>query len=49
MNESKPQVYLFTDGSVNPQSGIGFGTYLLLDKLDYLSAKETKIELECPL
>ena len=46
MNETKHQVYLFTDGSVNPQSGIGFGAYLLLDKLDYLNAKETKIELK---
>jgi len=46
MNESKPQIYLFTDGSVNPQSAIGFGAYLLLDKLDYLYAKETKIELK---
>ena len=46
MNDTKPQVYLFTDGSVNPQSGIGFGAYLLLDKLNYLYAKETKIELK---
>jgi len=46
MNEPKYQVYLFTDGSANPQSEIGFGAYLLLDKLDYLYAKkETKIEL----
>ena len=47
MNETKPQIYLFTDGSVNPQSAIGFGAYLLLDKLDYLHAKEEKaIELK---
>ena len=46
MNETKPQIYLFTDGSVNPQSGIGFGAYLLLDRLDYLNAKETKIEIK---
>jgi len=47
MNETKPQVYLFTDGSVNPQRGIGFGAYLLLDRLDYLHAKEKKaIELK---
>ena len=46
MNDTKPQIYLFTDGSVNPQSGIGFGAYLLLDRLDYLYAKETKIELK---
>jgi len=46
MNETKTQIYLFTDGSVNPQSAIGFGAYLLLDKLDYIYAKETKIELK---
>ena len=47
MNDAKTHVYLFTDGSVNPQSGIGFGAYLLLDKLDYRYAKEeTKIELK---
>ena len=46
MNETKPQIYLFTDGSVNPQSSIGFGAYLLLDKLDYLFAKEMNIELQ---
>ena len=46
MSKAKSQIYLFTDGSVNPQSGIGFGAYLLLDKLNYLSAKEIKIELK---
>ena len=46
MNTTKFQVYLFTDGSVNPQSGIGFGSYLLLNKLDYPYAKEIKIELK---
>jgi ribonuclease HI len=40
-NEIKPQIYLFTDGSVNPQSGIGFGAYLLLDNLEF-----SLIELE---
>ena len=35
MNKTKPQIYLFTDGSLNPQSGIGFGVYLLLDKLEF--------------
>ncbi len=34
MKKNKQQIYLFTDGSVNPQSAIGFGAYLLLDKLD---------------
>ena len=47
MNKTKPQIYLFTDGSVNPQSGIGFGAYLLLDKLEFLSSeleKEVKVK-----
>jgi len=47
MNDTKQQVYLFTDGSVNPQTEIGFGAYLLLDKLDFFYAKEKmKIELK---
>ena len=36
MNNTKAKIYLFTDGSVNPQTEIGFGAYLLLDKLDFL-------------
>ena len=44
MNNTKPQIYLFTDGSVHPQSGIGFGTYLLLDKLEIFN-----VELESKL
>ena len=46
MNKTKPQIYLFTDGSVNPQSGIGFGAYLLLEKLELICdelEKEIKI------
>ena len=46
MNDTKHQVYLFTDGSVSPQSGIGFGAYLLLEKLNFFYAKEMKIELK---
>ena len=47
MNQTKPQIFLFTDGSVNPQSGVGFGGYLLLDTLDSLSSKlEQKIQLK---
>jgi len=46
MNETKPQIFLFTDGSVNPQSGIGFGAYLLFDKLELHYAKESKIQLK---
>ena len=29
---NKPTLYLFTDGSVNPQKRIGFGAYLLLNE-----------------
>jgi len=46
MNDTKHQIYLFTDGSVSPQSGIGFGAYLLLEKLNFFYAKEMKIELK---
>ena len=41
---AKPQIFLFTDGSVNPQSRIGFGAYLLLEEKEFLSAElEQKI------
>jgi len=46
MNITKAKIYLFTDGSVNPQSGIGFGGYLLLDKLEYFSELEKEIKLK---
>jgi len=47
MNTPKPQIYLFTDGSVNPQSGIGFGAYLLLDKLEFFRDElEKKINIK---
>ncbi|QSZ42855.1 ribonuclease H [Sulfurimonas aquatica] len=36
MNKTKAKIYLFTDGSVSPQSKIGFGAYLLLDTLEVL-------------
>jgi len=32
MKSIKPTIFLFTDGSVNPQSGVGFGAYLFLNK-----------------
>ena len=35
MNTPKPQIHLFTDGSVHPQSGKGFGAYLLLEKKEF--------------
>jgi ribonuclease HI len=47
MQKNKPQIYLFTDGSVNPQSGIGFGGYLLLDDLNTVASeleKEIKVK-----
>ncbi|MEA2027479.1 MAG: RNase H family protein [Campylobacterota bacterium] len=31
MNKTKPPIYLFCDASLHPQSGIGFGAYLLLE------------------
>lgn len=47
MNTTKPQIYLFTDGSVNPQAGIGFGAYLLLDKLEIFCVElEKKIKIK---
>jgi len=47
MNKTKKQIYLFTDGSVNPQSGVGFGAYLFLDKLEYsCSELEKKIVIK---
>lgn len=47
MNTTKPQIYLFTDGSVNPQSGIGFGAYLLLDKKEFFCVDlEKKINIK---
>ncbi len=47
MNKTKPQLYLFTDGSVNPQSCIGFGAYLLLNSLELSSAElEKKIKIK---
>lgn len=47
MNQDKSQIYLFTDGSVNPQSAIGFGGYLLLDRLDFASVElESKIKVK---
>jgi ribonuclease HI len=42
MNKTKPQIYLFADGSVNPQSGMGFGAYLLLEKKEFLCAELEK-------
>ena len=47
MSIDKPQIYLFTDGSVNPQSKIGFGAYLLLEKKEFFYAQlEEKIKIK---
>ncbi len=47
MNNTRLQVYLFIDGSVNPRNGIGFGAYLLLDKLEsFHSELEKKINIK---
>ena len=47
MNKTKSQINLFTDGSVNPQSGIGFGAYLLLEEKEFFcDALEQKIKIK---
>jgi len=47
MCKTKEQIYLFTDGSVNPQSKIGFGAYLFLNKLEFFSLElEKKIKIQ---
>ncbi len=42
MNKTKAKIYLFTDGSVNPQSGMGYGAYLLVDNLEFISTELEK-------
>ncbi|MDA3908518.1 MAG: ribonuclease H [Sulfurimonas sp.] len=37
-----PTIYLFTDGSANPQEKIGFGAYLLLNEDELLSTTLSK-------
>ncbi len=45
VNKTKPKIFLFTDGSVNPQSGEGVGAYLLIDKSEFSSSElEKKIK-----
>lgn len=46
MSKIKPQIYLFTDGSVNPQSGVGIGGYLLLEKLEFSTLHLEKIKIK---
>ena len=46
MNEIKPIRYLFTDGSVNPQTNIGFGAYLLIEQLEYNSSLNNNMKIK---
>ena len=47
MSIPKPQIYLFTDGSVNPQRKTGFGAYLLLEEKDsFYGELENKIKIK---
>jgi len=46
MKNPKPIIYLFTDGSVTPQSRIGFGGYLLLKELVFSSGLEKVIKVK---
>ncbi len=47
MNIPKSQIYLFTDGSVNPQSRVGFGAYLFLEKKEFCCGElENKIKIK---
>jgi len=44
MNKTKPPLYIFSDASLHPQSGIGFGAYLRLEK-DELFCKELESKI----
>lgn len=33
-SRTKPKIFLFTDGSVHPQSGVGYGACLFLNRLE---------------
>jgi len=47
LNKIKQEVYLFTDGSVNPQRREGFGVYLLLEKKEFFCSElEKKIQIK---
>jgi ribonuclease HI len=47
MNAIKPELFLFTDSSVDPKSGIGVGAYLLIseDQFESITLKE-KIQIQ---
>ena len=38
MNKTKSNIFLFVDGSVHPQTKIGFGAYLLLNESEFSSS-----------
>ncbi|MBT5934155.1 RNase H family protein [uncultured Sulfurimonas sp.] len=45
--KTKEKIFLFTDGSVNPRSGVGYGACLFLDKLESpLRGLENKIKIK---
>ncbi len=47
MCKNKQQICLFTDGSVNPQSKVGFGAYLLLETAKFFSVElEKRIKIK---
>jgi len=47
MNINKEELFLFTDASVHPQSCIGIGAYLLINKEQFESANlESEIKLQ---
>lgn len=46
MTQNREKIFLFSDGSVNPQSGVGFGAYLLLKKLDFSTELQKKIKIQ---
>jgi ribonuclease HI len=47
MSNTKEKIYLFTDGSVDPQKKEGFGVYLLLEKLEFLNVEQNnKIQIK---
>lgn len=46
-NKTKPTLFLFTDGSANPQLNIGYGAYLLLNEDElYLSDSKKNIQIK---
>jgi ribonuclease HI len=47
VSNTKPEIFLFTDGSVNPQREEGVGAYLLIDKSEFSSSElKQKIKIK---